>query len=92
MRENNIPLEGRIASICDVYDALREHRVYRRGLTHAQAMNIILQGACCEIAGVRVMDGRQEGRSTQRAASGGSLRTFRGAFSGVFRAADRLPV
>ena len=44
LRGDEIPLEGRIAHICDVYDALREHRVYRRGLTHELAMDIILKG------------------------------------------------
>lgn len=39
-----IPLEGRIAGVCDVYDALREHRVYRPGLTHEEAMHIMLHG------------------------------------------------
>jgi putative two-component system response regulator len=44
LQGDNIPLEGRIASICDVYDALREHRVYRQGLTHKHAMDIIPKG------------------------------------------------
>jgi putative two-component system response regulator len=37
-----IPLEARIAAVCDVYDALREDRVYRPGLSHRQAMQAIL--------------------------------------------------
>lgn len=44
LQGNEIPLEGRIAKVCDVYDALREHRVYRPGLTHEHAMDIILKG------------------------------------------------
>jgi putative two-component system response regulator len=40
----NIPLEGRIASVCDVYDSLRENRVYRPGLTHEEAMDTMLHG------------------------------------------------
>jgi HD-GYP domain-containing protein (c-di-GMP phosphodiesterase class II) len=40
----SIPLEGRIATVCDVYDALREHRVYRPGLSHEEAMHIMLHG------------------------------------------------
>lgn len=44
LQGRQIPLEGRIASICDVYDALRESRVYRRGLGHREAMAIILEG------------------------------------------------
>lgn len=42
----DIPLEGRIATVCDVYDALREDRVYRRGLTHEHTMDVILNGDC----------------------------------------------
>ncbi len=44
LRQFEIPLEGRIASICDVYDALREDRVYRPGLTHEAAMHIMMKG------------------------------------------------
>lgn len=39
-----IPLGGRITAICDVYDALRENRVYRQGLSHATAVDIITKG------------------------------------------------
>ncbi len=46
LRGDGIPLEGRIACICDVYDALREDRVYREGLTHEHALDIILKGDC----------------------------------------------
>jgi putative two-component system response regulator len=44
LQGRDIPLEGRIVSICDVYDALRANRVYRRGLEHHEAMEIILEG------------------------------------------------
>ena len=40
----SIPLEGRIAAVCDVYDALREDRVYRPGFSHDETMQIMLQG------------------------------------------------
>ena len=36
-----IPLEARIVSIVDVYDALRQKRVYKDGFTHEKAIEII---------------------------------------------------
>lgn len=36
-----IPLEARIFSVCDVYDALRSKRPYKQELTHEQALEII---------------------------------------------------
>ena len=41
---DDIPLEGRIVSICDVYDALREARSYKPAFTHEDACRIILEG------------------------------------------------
>ena len=40
----NIPLSARIMALADVYDALRSDRCYRKGLTHDQTRNIILEG------------------------------------------------
>ncbi|MDR1604410.1 MAG: response regulator [Gracilibacteraceae bacterium] len=40
----DIPLCGRIMAVADVYDALIDDRVYRRGLSHAEAYDIILAG------------------------------------------------
>jgi putative two-component system response regulator len=40
----NIPLCGRIMAVADVYDALMDNRVYRRGMDHAQAYAIITEG------------------------------------------------
>ncbi|MEG0817367.1 HD domain-containing phosphohydrolase [Cetobacterium sp.] len=37
----NIPLEARIVSLADVYDALRQERVYKKGFTHEKAKEII---------------------------------------------------
>jgi putative two-component system response regulator len=39
-----IPLCGRIMAVADVYDALVDDRVYRRGMSHAEACGIILEG------------------------------------------------
>jgi putative nucleotidyltransferase with HDIG domain len=36
-----IPLGARILSVVDCYDALRDHRPYRRALSHDQAMKIL---------------------------------------------------
>jgi putative two-component system response regulator len=38
-----IPLEGRIMAIADVYDALVSERPYKKPFTHEQAMNIITE-------------------------------------------------
>jgi len=40
-----IPLCGRIMAVADVYDALIENRVYRNGLDHIQASNLIFNNA-----------------------------------------------
>jgi putative two-component system response regulator len=39
-----IPLCGRIMSVADVYDALVDDRVYRRGMSHVEACRIIIDG------------------------------------------------
>ena len=35
-REYEIPLFGRIVSVCDVYDALRSPRIYKREVEHGE--------------------------------------------------------
>ncbi|MDR2404299.1 MAG: response regulator [Spirochaetaceae bacterium] len=40
----NIPLQGRIMAIADVYDALVAERPYKKSCTHEEATAIILQG------------------------------------------------
>lgn len=39
---NEIPLEARIVSLADVYDALRQKRVYKKSFSHEEAMTIII--------------------------------------------------
>jgi len=39
-----IPYPARVIAVCDIYDALRDDRPYRRGLPHARAMSKILDG------------------------------------------------
>lgn len=41
LKENEIPLEARIVAIADVYDALRQKRVYKDGFSHEEAVEII---------------------------------------------------
>ncbi|WP_374653852.1 HD-GYP domain-containing protein [Dongia sp.] len=41
---DDIPLPAQIVSICDVYDALREDRPYRPGMSHQAAMRVIVNG------------------------------------------------
>jgi putative two-component system response regulator len=38
-----IPLCGRIMAVADVYDALMDNRIYRRGMTHTDAYRIIIE-------------------------------------------------
>jgi len=38
---DQIPLAARIVAIADVYDALRSPRVYKTGMTHAEALDVI---------------------------------------------------
>jgi putative two-component system response regulator len=40
----NIPLCGRIMAVADVYDALVDDRVYRKGMSHEDAYSIIMEG------------------------------------------------
>jgi putative two-component system response regulator len=41
----NIPLQGRLMAIADVYDALISTRPYKAPLTHEEAVGIIMKGA-----------------------------------------------
>ena len=45
LKGHNIPLEGRIMAIADVYDALISKRQYKEAMSHAQACKIIEEGA-----------------------------------------------
>jgi response regulator RpfG family c-di-GMP phosphodiesterase len=40
-----IPLSARVAAVADVYDALRSPRVYKKGCSHEEAVDIILSGS-----------------------------------------------
>jgi putative nucleotidyltransferase with HDIG domain len=42
LKKEDIPLEARILAVADVYDALRQERVYKKGFTHERAVEIIV--------------------------------------------------
>jgi putative two-component system response regulator len=44
LRGEEIPFSARIMSICDIYDALRSKRPYKRAFSHLETVNIILTG------------------------------------------------
>ncbi len=44
LNSENIPLEARIVSVADVYDALTSKRVYKPALSHDEALKIITSG------------------------------------------------
>jgi putative two-component system response regulator len=44
LQGEEIPLSGRIMAVADVYDALVDDRVYRRGLRYTEACRIIIDG------------------------------------------------
>lgn len=44
IRGEAISIEARIVAVCDVYDALRDVRSYKRGFTHEEAMAVLTQG------------------------------------------------
>lgn len=41
LKGEEIPLEGRVIGILDVYDSMREDKIYKRGLSHQEAIEII---------------------------------------------------
>ncbi|MGL6066351.1 MAG: HD-GYP domain-containing protein [Cetobacterium sp.] len=45
LKGESIPLEARITSIADVYDALRQKRCYKLGFSHELAIEILKEGS-----------------------------------------------
>jgi putative nucleotidyltransferase with HDIG domain len=45
LKSEEIPLTARILSVVDCFDAVREDRQYRKGLTREEAINLIMQGS-----------------------------------------------
>ena len=41
---DDIPWEGQVVALADVYDALRSHRVYKDAMQHEEAVEVILEG------------------------------------------------
>jgi putative two-component system response regulator len=44
LKGNQIPLAARIMSVCDIYDALRSKRPYKKPIEHLTALEIIITG------------------------------------------------
>jgi putative two-component system response regulator len=44
LKDRQIPLQGRIMAIVDVYDALISERPYKKALSHGEAVDIIAKG------------------------------------------------
>ena len=45
LKAEEIPLTARILSVVDCFDAVREDRQYRKGLTREQAINLVMKGS-----------------------------------------------
>lgn len=45
LKAETIPLTARILSVVDCFDAVREDRQYRKGMTREEAINFIMQGS-----------------------------------------------
>jgi len=44
LKGDDIPVSGRLMAVADVYDALISRRVYKEGMPHEKAVDIILEG------------------------------------------------
>ncbi|MBI3228914.1 MAG: two-component system response regulator [Burkholderiales bacterium] len=44
LKGDDIPISARLMAVADVYDALISRRVYKEGMTHSQAVDIISKG------------------------------------------------
>ena len=44
LKGHEIPIEGAIVAMADIYDALRSPRSYKDGFTHEEVVRIILEG------------------------------------------------
>ena len=45
LKGDEIPFEGRICSICDVYDVLRRRRFYKESLSHKETVDLMVNKA-----------------------------------------------
>jgi len=45
LKGEEIPMGSRIVTVIDAYDAMTSNRCYRRGMTHEQAIEILMQGS-----------------------------------------------
>lgn len=44
LKENDIPVSGRLMAVADVYDALISERIYKKAFTHDAAKEILIEG------------------------------------------------
>lgn len=51
LKEKNIPPFTRIVAVADTYDAITSDRVYKKGLTHTEAVNILMQSKANSLDG-----------------------------------------
>lgn len=69
LKGEEIPLAGRIMAVADVYDALISNRVYREGLSHEDACQIIVDGRGTQFDPVMVDAFVQLGEEFQKVAA-----------------------
>ncbi len=50
LKGDEIPISAQIVSIADCYDALTSHRPYKAALSHEEAVELIVTGACGEFS------------------------------------------
>jgi HD-GYP domain-containing protein (c-di-GMP phosphodiesterase class II) len=87
LERENIPIEGRIVAIADVFDALTSHRVYRRAFAVEKAVEMMLEEsdrhfdpvllqAFMEVLDSSGVDARARERSDPRSLIAGALELY----------------
>jgi hypothetical protein len=87
LERENIPIEGRIVAIADVFDALTSHRVYREAFPVEKAVEMMLEQSDChfdpvllqafmEVLDSTGVDARTRERSDPRSLIAGALELY----------------